>query len=1353
MADSILKIQKLAGSSNWDLWSIRMQAVLTEKGYLDIMINEPTVNNLADPQYISLTAKATAYIRLALADGPLLQTRSITNPYYLWGALKNLYETKGFSSEFLICKDLLNTKLSNTQSGIEDYLAKIKRLTDDLRAKNIILPDRFIAAYILNNLTKDYEGIVAIITQSIRSQNLINLEDISAQLIDESKRLKSKNISINKIQSSEDMDITLYTKNSTKNDSKNKHKSHKKCNYCGKKGHTEEECYSKHPELKKSNNKTNNSSNNSSKTDISNSTSSESEIGLVTILDNSVNSTFKNSSKRVEWVLDSGASIHIASKESYFKDLKPYSGNIKWGNTTNTLTATGIGTIEVFITSTGRKTTINNCLLVPEFKLNLLSIGLITERGFKIEFNKKGVNLITPNNQLLAKGILANNISTIETIIDTNNKPWTKDIILSTALEDPNLWHKRLGHIGQKAVYKLPDSIDNFKGLSSDNSIDKCTICPQAKITKSVSKKPIEKPENYLELVYSDIGGPIKPLTPNKNRYYITFLDAATKWLEVYLIAKKAEAVNKINAFINIEENNSSPNRVKRFHSDNAREYLIPDINKLCEAKGIKHTTSAPYSPEQNGSAERVNRTLFNKVRALLIQSNIASKYWGEALIASVYLYNRTPHSAIDYKTPFEARYNKKPDLSNIKIWGSLAYKREPIEALSKLDKRARPLYLIGYGSNQYKLLDPATSKFTWARDVKIIEGTFYKDNNNIEELDIEQEAIEGSIEDNSIDNSDNNQDNDYYNYISEEEEDISTPEAFYKQLLDASYQYADSTTSISSPNPGCYPSNATNQITLRGNINDKTSNIPIDPSNYKEAISSNKAIEWSKAMDIELKDLEQQNTWTLVPRPINRKVLKGRWVYKTKLNPDGTINKFKARWVVKGFLQQPGIDFFQTFAHTVKPIAFRLLFALAAYLNWEIYQWDVKSAFPNADIDTDLYVEQPTGYIKDPNLVCKLNKALYGLKQSARQWQIYWTSILAILGFKPIPADNSIFINKNKDVILATHIDDILVFSKTIEDINNLYNKLNKDLQISNLGEVKYYLGIEIIRDRQNRSIKLSQKGFIDNLLNKFNKTNLYPTKNPLAQGVKLTKNIDQASKEDIKEYQKQIGSLIYLTTATRADLAYPIGLLARFMSNPGLQHFKALSRVWQYLIYSKDYSLEYKYHSDSSIGLIGYSDSDWGGDISRKSTTGYTFLIANSFKKSYSNRTAISWNSKLQKTIALSSCESEYMALKEAIKESLYIKSLISQIPAINSTIKDTKVLYTDSQSSIDLANNPIYHSRTKHIDIQYHFVRENVINNVISLVYCPTSSLLADGLTKAIPTDKFNELVEGLGLKGLN
>jgi hypothetical protein len=291
--------------------------------------------------------------------------------------------------------------------------------------------------------------------------------------------------------------------------------------------------------------------------------------------------------------------------------------------------------------------------------------------------------------------------------------------------------------------------------------------------------------------------------------------------------------------------------------------------------------------------------------------------------------------------------------------------------------------------------------------------------------------------------------------------------------------------------------------------------------------------------------------------------------------------------------------------------------------------------------------------------------------------------------------------------------------------------------MEVTDLGPIKFFLGIEISRNRKEKSITLSQKGYTQKLLDKF-ASNVKKTSNPCQMGYRLEPNPDKATPEDIHQYQQQIGSLMYLMTATRPDLAYPVGLLARFMSNPSLIHQKALHRIWEYVTYSIDFKLTYKSNPNSDT-LSGYCDSDWGGDIhTRKSTTGYIFLFRNS---------PISWNSRLQKTVALSSCEAEYMALKEAIKEQIYLKSLFGQIPILKEQFENK--LYTDSQSAIELAKNPIYHNRTKHIDIQYHFVRQAYVSRLTNLVYTPTERQLADGLTKPIDNNKWLKFVQELGI----
>jgi hypothetical protein len=760
-------------------------------------------------------------------------------------------------------------------------------------------------------------------------------------------------------------------------------------------------------------------------------------------------------------------------------------------------------------------------------------------------------------------------------------------------------------------------------------------------------------------------------------------------------------------------------------------EYI--KVGDSLKNKAIRHQFSAAYSHDQNGQNERPHRTLFNTVRALLFRSNLPKKYWGEALLSAAYLYNRTPNQAIGYRTPYELKYNKKPNISHIKAWGSLAYKYIAKEQRIKLDKRATPYYLIGYRHNQYKVLNIQNGKTEWIRDIRILEGIYYKDEINSNRLlvdltpngDIDQPISDTPISDTP------NQPIDQINLESEIEpiEPISGLDLLIEQARDAAIAV-----NITYTDP--------------------------EPKSYKQALQSPQKNQWIKAMDDEIADLIALGALELVKRPKNKPVLTGKWVYKQKLNPDHSIDRYKARYIARGFLQTLGIDFNETFANTARLDIVRTLLAIAIARGLYIKQWDFKLAFPNSPIDTEVYIETPEGYRPNGDMVYKVLKALYSLKQSARQWQLYLASLLAKYAIYPIKLDPSVYTGQG--ITIISHVDDILVFSDDLSKINKLYKSLSDNIDISDLGDASFYLGIEIVRNNDSY-IFIHQESFITKLLAKFNKETIRERDNPTISGVKLVKNPNQATPKDIKAYQEQIGSLIYIITCTRPDLAYIIGLLARFMSNPSLEHFKALDHVWGYISKYRSLGILYKGNPNPNpnpdlipkstkstkstksiaipLSIEGESDSDWGGDFdTRRSTTGWIYTLNNSF---------IAWNSKLQRTVALSSCEAEYMALREAIKQGLYLKNIAKLVPLIDQSVKPIGTLYTDSQSAMELAKNPVHHARSKHIDIQYHFIRENVNNGTISLVYRNTSVLRADGFTKALPTPKFRQIVQNLGL----
>ena len=385
-------------------------------------------------------------------------------------------------------------------------------------------------------------------------------------------------------------------------------------------------------------------------------------------------------------------------------------------------------------------------------------------------------------------------------------------------------------------------------------------------------------------------------------------------------------------------------------------------------------------------------------VRALLYTSNLPLYLWGEAVNAAVYIYNRTPHSSLKGgKTLYEIYNNIELDYLNIniRVFSLIAYYKIKTYII-KLEPRAKKALIVGYGANSYRLLDLETNNVFWSRDVKILEGNFNLVNKDINNKVLNNEiTLEIPITSTSIENEENNIDT----YNSDSDELSLSRNSPPRQINRINTNRANRNNIISINTYIDNLESSEDELALIVNNNN-------EPNSYKEAVNSPNKKEWQEAMNIEIKQLNKQNTWELVQLPSNRTSLKGRWVYKIKTDKDNKIIKYKARWVVKGYNQLYGIDYEETFANTYRPEIYRLLFALAAYYNWEIIQWDFKNAFTHADLDKEIYVEQPHGFLNNKYKVCKLNKALYGLKQAPRQWYKHLSTYLEKLDFKIIIAD-----------------------------------------------------------------------------------------------------------------------------------------------------------------------------------------------------------------------------------------------------------------------------------------------------------------------------------------------------------
>ena len=519
------------------------------------------------------------------------------------------------------------------------------------------------------------------------------------------------------------------------------------------------------------------------------------------------------------------------------------------------------------------------------------------------------------------------------------------------------------------------------------------------------------------------------------------------------------------------------------------------------------------------------------------------------------------------------------------------------------------------------------------------------------------------------------------------------------------------------------------------------------DPTNFNSAVQSEK---WVKAMNEELGALERNNTWKLTTLPANKRAIGCKWLFKTKFHPDGTVEREKARLVVLGNRQQKGIDYEQTFAPVAKLTTVRSLLAVAALKEWHVCQMDVKNAFLHGHIEEDVYMHMPPGYpgphrkiivgqgaavYKEthPELVCKLEKSLYGLKQAPRQWFAKLSAALKDYGFNQSKADYSLFTKETGStfVTVLAYVDDLLLAGNDVAAIDSVKNFLATQFYMKDLGDIRYFLGIEV--DRTKQGIFLSQQKYVLDLLKEFNMFHVKPLKLPMDSHVKLLPNSGDLLK-DPTPYQHLVGKLIYLTI-TRPDIAFTIHTLSQFMQKPTTSHMQAAKRVLRYLKSSPGQGI--LLGSQSAAILTAYSDSDWAGcPITRKSTTGFCVLLGNS---------PISWKTKKQKVVARSSAEAEYRAMALTTCEVVWLSQLLKEL-GIKSTAPVT--LKCDNQAALAIAVNPVHHERTKHVEVDCHFIRDKVNQNVIKPEYVPTTLQVADILTKSLPVAQHQQLLVKMG-----
>ncbi|RVW48104.1 Retrovirus-related Pol polyprotein from transposon RE1 [Vitis vinifera] len=505
-------------------------------------------------------------------------------------------------------------------------------------------------------------------------------------------------------------------------------------------------------------------------------------------------------------------------------------------------------------------------------------------------------------------------------------------------------------------------------------------------------------------------------------------------------------------------------------------------------------------------------------------------------------------------------------------------------------------------------------------------------------------------------------------------------------------------------------------------------------PNTIQEAL---KISEWKKAVQDEIDALEKNGTWTITDLPVGKRPVGCKWIFTIKYKADGSVERFKSRLVARGFTQSYGIDYQETFAPVAKLNTIRILLSLAVNQDWCLQQLDIKNAFLNGDLEEEVYMEIPPGFEESmaKNQVCKLQKSLYGLKQSPRAWFDRFTKAVLKLGYKQGQADHTLFVKKShagKLAILIVYVDDIILSGNDMGELQNLKKYLSEEFEVKDLGNLKYFLGMEVARSR--KGIVVSQ----ENTYSIFLRRPVCLDANQLILLWDSQKKLGiekESTPVDRGRYQRLVGRLIYLSH-TRPDIGFAVSAVSQFMHSPTEEHMEAVYRILRYLKMTPGKGLFFRKTENRDTEV--YSDADWAGNIiDRRSTSGYCSFVWGNL---------VTWRSKKQSVVARSSAEAEYRALAQGICEGIWIKRVLSEL---GQTSSSPILMMCDNQAAISIAKNPVHHDRTKHVEIDRHFITEKVTSETVKLNYVPTKHQTADILTKALPRPNFEDLTCKLGL----
>lgn len=1314
---------ELLNGNNYMTWKFRVKVLLEEKGVCKWTKTEFNPNIYSEEKVKELELKQDKLCKSILVqcldDSQLDIVSDKENACQMWKALKDRYEKKGLHGQMFLKKKLMSLRLKEGES-LENHIAEFENIIRQLITSGCEISDEDKVCNLLLSLPRSYETVSAIIENSSE----ISYEEAKNKLFGENEKR------------------TLFQRNSNSNHTGQTAFSvmnhGPKCYGCGVNGHIKRHCPKNksfrqnyqsqfQQETKNYENQRRGYRGNRGyvygrgfqgnhkrprdghQGDTAHSNlaeepeRSQEDTSVCFMGESRTEYNSEETTGILKFFIDSGCTDHMVNEKEVFSSIVMLKVPIKISVAKNDdfLLAIGVGNIKVISDLGNEKIncTLKNVLYVPDLRKNLLSVKKLEISDMKILFENSHVKLINKDGQLVGLGKRENlyeiqflriNVECMN--IESNDNDFVK-------------WHKRYGHIGFSGLREIikkhmVEGLENIK----IQDVEFCQPCISGKMTRFPFTERT-KAKRILEIIHSDVCGPITPSNHDESRYFVTFIDDYSNFCVVYLIKEKKEVFSKFKEFATMVEGKFN-SKITILRCDNGGEYSSNDFRMYCAEKGYILDYTVAYTPEQNGKAERKNRSLVERARAILEESGILKEYWGEAILAINYIMNRGTSSGLN-KTPSELWYGKKPNVSNFRVFGCMAYCHIPKECRGKFDSKVKKCIMMGYAQTGYRLWDIDKQKLIVARDVIFNENEFWYKRS----VSVRDDEYGDKTEENKQSETENDE-------IEAENDDGNNERMILERV--------ESKRSVRMPKKF-----SDYELFMAFDACSFIENVPI---NYEELEMREDKEKWLGAVERELKSIEMNETWEKVEKPRNSHILDTKWVFAYKSMEENEIDRFKARLVVRGFAQK---YYDEIYSPVARMTTIRALLIVGNQLGYIFHQLDVKTAFLNGFLNEDIYIFPPKGINIENNSVFKLKKSLYGLKQSSKCWNDEINRFLLEIGFYRSESDFCLYALNTKSeekIFLLIYVDDIILCGSNECQLNEVKYKLMQKFKMKDKGNLKYFLGLEIDYNRQKGILRISQAKYIQNLLIRFKMEDCNGCSTPIEKDLKIDRCNDQ--NKTSKPFRELVGCLMYLMLGTRLDICFAVNFYSRFQDKATDQTFCHLKRVLRYLKATPDIGIEYTRNNIKD--LCCYVDSDWGSDaLDRRSVTGYIFKL-------FGN--TICWTTKKQTCVSLSTTEAELIALCSSVCEGLWLRKLLVDL----SISFDYITFYEDNQGCIALIKNPTSNRRVKHIDLKFHFIYENVQNGKIKLVFVETHRQEADILTKGLSVNLFVKFRELSSLK---